>query len=186
MIEDDRALDQAIERTRAAVAEFVDGRPGAWKAHCSHAADATLFGGWGGYERGWTELGPRYDWAAARWAGGSVTFEEIARHVSAELACTIHFERSRARLAGSAASVAVALRVTHLYRRERDGWRLLHRHADPLVAIQATESVIARERTWGGEAPPPDAIGAAHAADHHRAGSPGEAALAPGDGRRSS
>ena len=74
----DTSLDQAILGIQAAIAEFIQGKPETWKALCSHRDDASLFGGWGGWERGWEQLGPRYDWAAARFAGGEVAFEEIA------------------------------------------------------------------------------------------------------------
>jgi ketosteroid isomerase-like protein len=139
---DGEGVDEAVARTRAVTADFLNGDPEPWKATCSHADDATLFGGWGGHERGWNELGARYDWAAARYEGGEVEFEEIARHVDGDLAATVHYERSRAQLAGVAGPVPVALRVTHLYRREEGTWKLLHRHADPLVALQTTESVV--------------------------------------------
>jgi ketosteroid isomerase-like protein len=135
-------LEQAIQQMRAATTDFINGKTDAWKAMCSHRDDATLFGGWGGYERGWEQLGPRYDWAAARFAGGEVTFEEIARYVTSDLACTIHFERMQARLAGGDQIVPVNLRVNHIYRREDGRWKLIHRHADALVAIQETESVV--------------------------------------------
>ena len=47
-----------------------------------------------------------------------------------------------ARLVGVEGTVPVNLRVTHLYRREDDGWKLVNRHADQLVEIQPTESVV--------------------------------------------
>jgi hypothetical protein len=81
-MDDADELEHAIQRMRAATVDFINGKTDAWKAMCSHRADATLFGGWGGYERGWEQLGPRYDWAAARFAGGEVTFEEIARYAT--------------------------------------------------------------------------------------------------------
>jgi ketosteroid isomerase-like protein len=137
-------LDRAIEEMRAATAELINGRTDAWKARCSHLPNATLFGGWGGHERGWEQLEPRYEWASARFAGGEVEFEELARHVSGDLACTIHFERMRVRLAGLEQPVAVSLRVTHVYGREAAGWKLLHRHADHLTTVQPTESVVDR------------------------------------------
>jgi ketosteroid isomerase-like protein len=141
---DNHDLHDAIARVQAATSDFVNGQPDAWMAICSHRADATLFGGWGGHERGWEELAPRYAWAAARFAGGEVTFAELSRVVSGDLACTVHHERTQARLAGMAESVSIALRVTHLYRREETGWKLVHRHADPLVAIQHPAAVVAR------------------------------------------
>ncbi len=88
------------------------------------------------------QLGPRYDWAAARYAGGDLTFEEIARYASDDLACTVHLERMLARLVGVEGTVPVHLRVTHLYRREDDGRKLVNRHANHLVEIQPTESVV--------------------------------------------
>ncbi|HEY7036263.1 MAG TPA: nuclear transport factor 2 family protein [Thermomicrobiales bacterium] len=135
-------LEQAIQQLRTATVEFINGRPEAWKALCSHRDDATLFGGWGGYERGWEELDPRYGWAAVRFAGGEMTFEEIARYATDDLACTIHFERMRVRLAGGDQIVPVNLRVSHVYRREDDGWKLVNRHADNIVDIQATDYVV--------------------------------------------
>lgn len=141
---EDHDLDAAIAAVRAAGVAFVNGRPEAWMAICSHRADATLFGGWGGHERGWEELAPRYAWAAARFAGGEVTFAELSRFVSGDLACTVHHERTQARLAGMTESVSIALRVTHLYRREETAWKLVHCHADPLVAIQHPAAVVAR------------------------------------------
>jgi hypothetical protein len=56
----------------------------------------------------------------------------------------VAFERSTVRLADQPEPTPMALRVTHLYRRENGEWKLLHRHADPLVGIQSTESVIER------------------------------------------
>lgn len=139
---EDREFERAVERTREATVGFLNGDLGPWKANCSHAADATLFGGWGGHEQGWAELDPRYDWAAARWERGELEVEELVRHVSGDLAATVHFERSRAKLKGVEGEVSVALRVTHLFRREDGEWKLLHRHADPLVALQTTGSVV--------------------------------------------
>lgn len=136
-------LEQAIEKVQAAIGEFVQGNAEAWKAMISRRDDASLFGAWGGWERGWEQLGPRYDWAAARFAGGDVAFEEIARYVSDDLACTVHLERMLARLVGVEETVPVHLRVSHIYRREDGGWTLINRHADHLVSIQPTESAIA-------------------------------------------
>jgi hypothetical protein len=139
---DDHDLETMIQRVRAATIAVVNGRPGPWLALCSHQPDATLFGGWGGHERGWEQLEPRYVWATARFAGGDVTFEELSRFVCADLAGTVHHERMRARLKGMADPASFVLRVTQLYRREEPVWRLIHRHADPLIEVQTPESVV--------------------------------------------
>lgn len=128
-------LDEAIEAMRAATRAFVNGDTEPWLALCSHDADATLFGGWGGYERGWGELAPRYEWASSRFAGGEVRFEELARYGSDELACTVQLEHYRTGLPEEQDPVAMTLRVTHVYRREDAGWRLLHRHGDHAATV---------------------------------------------------
>ncbi|MCA9878994.1 MAG: nuclear transport factor 2 family protein [Thermomicrobiales bacterium] len=137
-------LDAAIDEMRAATIALINGQPEAWLARCSQRPDATLFGGWGGHERGWGELAPRYAWASARYTSGDMAFEELSRVVSGNLACTVHHERMQARLSGSELPVPIALRVTHIYRHEDDGWKLLHRHADALLDILPPEAAIAR------------------------------------------
>jgi hypothetical protein len=38
---------------------FINGDPTAWKTHASHRADVTIFGAFGGTEKGWNQVGPR-------------------------------------------------------------------------------------------------------------------------------
>ena len=137
-------LDAAIAEMRAATIALINGQPEAWLARCSHCPDATLFGGWGGHERGWEELSSRYAWASARYTSGEMTFEELSRFVSGDLACTVHHERMQACLAGMDSAAPIALRVTHIYRHEEEGWKLVHRHADALLDVLPPEAVIAR------------------------------------------
>ena len=75
---------------------------------------------------------PRLDWAASQFAGGSVEEKDISVIVGADLACTVTIERYDAQLKDGS-SFKESLRVTQLFRREAAGWRLVHRHADPLV-----------------------------------------------------
>src|SRR5689334_14679354 len=74
--------------------------------------------------------------------GEPATFETIAKLVLDDLAYTVEIERVRARVGGREDLSEVALRVTCIYRREADGWKLLHRHADPRVSRQPADSVI--------------------------------------------
>ena len=46
------------------------------------------------------------------------------------------------KLAGEERAAPMALRVTHAFRREDGAWKLILRHADPLVAKTATGAVL--------------------------------------------
>jgi ketosteroid isomerase-like protein len=126
---------------------FINGDPALWKQHASRRDDVTLMGGWGTYERGWKDVGARYDWAATRFqdSGAKVDVEYVSTGVSGDLAYTVSIERSVARLADQAASAPMVLRVTHLFRREAGNWTLIHRHADPLVDTTAPATVLQRK-----------------------------------------
>jgi hypothetical protein len=48
------------------------------------------------------------------------------------------------RVAGSDELAPVALRTTTNFRREEDGWRTDHRHADPIMSSRPAESLVER------------------------------------------
>jgi ketosteroid isomerase-like protein len=141
-------LQRLIERYRLAQKEFVRGNPQPFKELCSHADDVTIAGGWGGVEKGWfAQVEKRYDWASARFASDDDDqrqIESISFVATSEMAYAVDIERSKIRLAGSGQTGSLALRVTTIFRRENDQWKLTHRHADPLVDVQSPASVLKR------------------------------------------
>ncbi len=123
---------------------FINGDPSVWKQHASPSERATLMGGWGDVKHGWAEVGPHYEWAARRFepSGATLQVDYIETAVSGDLAYSVAIERSKARVAGQPAAADMALRVTHVFRKEGGGWKLLHRHADPLMAITPAGAVL--------------------------------------------
>ncbi len=124
----------AATRTKSitAIREFIQGDPEPLKRLYSHGDDITIFGGFGGLARGWAEVKPRLDWAAAQFADGTVEANDLSITVGDDLACTVTIERYDARLKDGS-TFKESLRVTQFFRREATRWRLVHRHADPLV-----------------------------------------------------
>ncbi len=66
-------------------------------------------------------------------SGSPPEFEEIARWVGADVGYVVAIEHARVQRVGSDEFVPMDLRVTTVFRREEDGWRLCIRHADRVV-----------------------------------------------------
>jgi len=130
------AFHEVVQRTQEAWQQLVNGKPGPMKALCSQAADATVLSAWGGRDRGWQEVATSYDRTAARYVGGRYTVETLAMGAGEDMAYTVEIYRGDIRRAGWEESGQLELRVTQVYRREGDEWKLVHRHADPLVTNQ--------------------------------------------------
>jgi len=126
-----QSFPAVLARLRAALADVANGDVTAIKALYSHAGDATSFYGWGGYEKGWDEVSRRWDWAARQFGGGTVSHDNVTTVVGADLALVTDIETFEVRVEGKDPA-RWTNRVTHVFRFEADGWRLLHRHANRL------------------------------------------------------
>ena len=139
-----KTFTEFLPRFELGIERFLNGDATLWKSNVSQESDGTIMGAWGDYEKSWSELEPRYDWAAARFeeTGASVQFQYLSSGVSGDLAYTVAIERSPVRLVGQKEPSAMSLRVTHLFRKEQGEWKLLHRHADPLMSKTAPAAVL--------------------------------------------
>ena len=138
------SFSAAIARLYAAMAKVANGDISEIKALYSHADDATSFYGWGGYEKGWQAVSKRWDWAGQQFKGGSVSYENVTTVVSSELAYTTDIETFEARMEGMEKPARWSNRVTHIFRREDDEWRLVHRHANRLEDQYAPSTRLQR------------------------------------------
>jgi ketosteroid isomerase-like protein len=136
-------LDQVIERSHLALGEIVNGDPEPLKEMYSHRDDVSLANPFGPPVRGWDEAARTMERAATNYRDGEiVSFENVAKFVTAELACIVEVERYRAKVGGSEDITPVTLRVTSILRPEDGTWKIVHRHADPITTPQPAESVI--------------------------------------------
>lgn len=135
----DTSFNTFLQTLEQANINFINGDPTLWKQLCSQSNDATILGGFGGYEKGWNEVGTRYNWASSQFkaSGAQKRFEYVSKVVSEKMAYTIAIERSEFLLARQEKTTSEALRVTQIYRKENGGWKLLHRHADPFLEKKA-------------------------------------------------
>jgi len=124
------ALDNAMRSVGDAVMTIRSGDPQPYIDCWADDPDVTLFGAWGPIERGYEALTSTFRWVGSRFTGhGGGSAENTVVHVSGDLACTIGFERGPVSVDGGPEREMV-IRVTHVYRRFGEEWKLVHRHAD--------------------------------------------------------
>jgi ketosteroid isomerase-like protein len=104
--------------------------------------DITLANPLGPPRRGWNDIEEAIERAAAEFRDGTVSFEEVSRVVTADLAYLVEIERFSAKVGGRDEPSSGSLRVTMIFRRESDGWKIVHRHADTITTPRPAESVI--------------------------------------------
>lgn len=82
------------------------------------------------------------DAAAAQVSEGEgYTFDLTSVVETADLAYEVGIETNRVRLGGSSDKQSLSLRVTTIFRREADSWKIVHRHADTITAPRSIGSV---------------------------------------------
>jgi ketosteroid isomerase-like protein len=120
---------------RTALDAFAAGDAEPYK-HCwTTRSDCSVFGAFGGVVRGASEVRSRLDWAASQYRQGHYTaYDVLAEYVSEDLGCIVALERVESRDARGN-TITRERRITHVARREPEGWRIVHQHSDPLVAV---------------------------------------------------
>jgi len=123
-----------LRRFEEANTAFVNGDPSLWLPLVSRSEQSSIFGGFGGQEVGWSEIGPRYEWASSQFrdTGGTVDFEYLDTYVGADTAYTVAIERCSVHHVTQPTPVPHELRATMIFRLEDNEWKITHRHADPL------------------------------------------------------
>jgi ketosteroid isomerase-like protein len=136
-------VDELIEQFHLAQGEFAKGNPEPCKRFFSHREDVTLNNPLSPPARGWEQVAETTDRAASPLRDGKfLSAEIIAKHVTPELAYVVEIERGEAKVGGREDITPWALRATMIFRPEDGEWKVVHRHADPIITEQPAESVI--------------------------------------------
>ena len=136
-------VDQLIEQFQLALDEFVKGNPEPVQLLFSHREDVNLVNPFGPPARGWEQVAATKERAASNLRDGEmVSFENVAKYVTPELAYVVWVERQKAKVGARGDVTPFALRVTMIFRPVDGEWKVVHRHADPITTPQPAESVI--------------------------------------------
>jgi ketosteroid isomerase-like protein len=141
---DHSGFDRAIEAFRQALEPYLKGDAGPVLDLLSRADDVTLLNPLGPPTRGQAEVRRAGSQAAAMLRDGSVRgFEEVVRYSTPDLGYVVQLERTQARFEDTGTTMnPIALRVTMIFRREGDTWRVVHRHADPITTARPITTAI--------------------------------------------
>jgi ketosteroid isomerase-like protein len=122
---------EQYHRTLAASSKAIrNPHSGLW----SKRDDVTLANPFGPPVRGWNAVRETSERAASQVTdGGTFSVEGISTYATTDLAYALEIHRFRATLDGADEAGPVFLRVTTIFRREDDRWRIVHRHADSVT-----------------------------------------------------
>ena len=135
MNDDMHDFEQFMQRRDDAARAYVSGDAAPLGRMVTHSSPATFFAPMGGYVQGAEAVSARYAGDAKVFERGSDSHFEILHMAASDgIAYWTGFQRASARMRGQTAAVPFNLRVTEVFRREDGDWKLIHRHADALVA----------------------------------------------------
>lgn len=138
-------FDAVVEQTHQALSAFVKGDSSGMRSLFSTSDDVVLANPLGPPSRGRNGLEEVTNRAVSLFSDGTCEIEEMARHSTSDLGYVFHIERALAKIGENSEPSRITLRVTMIYRREDDGWRIILRQADPIMTPQPIDSIIESE-----------------------------------------
>lgn len=105
--------------------------------------DITLGNPFGPFGKGRAAVLKAINNAATKYRDGSVLgVDHVAVYGDSKLVVVVEVEHDRAKLGTSPDFAEFAARVTSVYEKFGQRWRLVHRHADPIIKARPAESML--------------------------------------------
>jgi len=99
----------------------------------SHSASVSTMHPIGGRQTGWDEVRGSFEQVAQLASGGHAELRDQSLQVAGDMAYEVGIEQGQATLAGE--QITIEQRVTNVYRREAEGWKMVHHHTDLSAAM---------------------------------------------------
>ncbi len=129
----DEEMAELLRHAAEATSAYIRGDMSTYLTHIAHAEDYTLMPPTGGEPvRGFDGSDEANEARARMFRGGEAELEVFGKYTSGDMVVLVAIERQHGEV-GDLPDQDWSLRVTLVFRRDESGWRLVHRHADPLV-----------------------------------------------------
>lgn len=136
------ALEDAIAESREALRKILNGDPSGYAALFADRDDITLGNPFGPFGKGRTEVLKALNNAATKYKDGTVVeVDRLAVYGDDRFVSLVEVEHLRAKLGTSGDFSEFAARVTTVFEKIGDSWKLVHRHADPITTPRPAESM---------------------------------------------
>ena len=134
--------DDIVAENHRALAEIILGNPAVYQSLFDNSEDVTLGNPFGPFARGWQNVADTLVGAASHYRDGEVTdIALVSKHITDTIAVYVETESARAKLDGGSDFVSFSLRVTSVFQLRKNGWKLIHRHADPIMSARGVEAL---------------------------------------------
>ena len=124
----DTEVREASQRFYAALNAMVRGENGPMADVWAHDTSVSSMHPIGGRENGWDQVRAAFAGVGGIATNGHVELVDQEIQTSGDMAYEVGIERGQAKLAGE--DVKIDHRVTNVYRRDADGWKMVHHHTD--------------------------------------------------------
>jgi ketosteroid isomerase-like protein len=138
-------LAELLQRTEEATTAFMRGDMDRYLALTPHVRGFTLMNPFGGPPTSYDDRSESLREAAGYFKGGDAKLELAEAHAWGDTVVLVMIERQHGEV-GGLPDQDWPLRVTQIYRRDGADWRVVHRHADPLVHAIGLEQAAALAR----------------------------------------
>ena len=128
---------QASEQFYEALNRTLNGDPGPMVEVWSHGSDVATMHPLGGQDFGWDAVRAGWEQVAPAFSDGHVSVDDlVVVPLTDDVAYTLGTEQGQATLGDE--TLTIDWRATNIYRREAEGWKMVHHHTDVSPALVET------------------------------------------------